>query len=414
MQVGRDRIAAHEAELKDYAHERLGRLNWLKIHGHAKDKGAIVSFRIDGLHPHDISTIIDRSGVAVRAGHHCAQPLMERLGRHGHLPGLVRHVQYQGRGGCPCRGADQGARVLRVIASPCASMRRPNVGRPHSRRWSLSLRLTRPSPQAARVELSQMDDKHADGRCGRAGARGRDAAPGSSIPAEELEQLTADIVAALKTVYDPEIPADIYELGLIYKIDVDDERNVAVEMTLTSPGCPVAGEMPAWVENAVASVPGVGQVTREAHLRPALGQGPHVRRGQAGAGDVLGWAVAKGSPAPCRPRWHQPVDRGTQVKGAHVRRAVEASPPPRARVAANPCKSLLPLELAEQADKSRRQRRLDVIGGRGAKEVADRGQDDVVDVFGFVRQTEWAQPAGPHHCRSFSPRTRRRKAKSDR
>ena len=80
MQVGRDRIAAHEAELKDYAHERLGRLNWLKIHGHAKDKGAIISFSIDGLHPHDISTIIDRAGVAVRAGHHCAQPLMERLG----------------------------------------------------------------------------------------------------------------------------------------------------------------------------------------------------------------------------------------------------------------------------------------------------------------------------------------------
>jgi len=85
--------------------------------------------------------------------------------------------------------------------------------------------------------------------------------PGSSIPPEELEQLTADIVAALKTVYDPEIPADIYELGLIYKIDVDDERNIAVEMTLTSPGCPVAGEMPTWVENAVAAVPGVGQVS---------------------------------------------------------------------------------------------------------------------------------------------------------
>jgi FeS assembly SUF system protein len=84
---------------------------------------------------------------------------------------------------------------------------------------------------------------------------------GSSIPPEELEQLTADIVAALKTVYDPEIPADIYELGLIYKIDVDDERNIAIDMTLTTPGCPVAGEMPGWVENAVSSVAGVGQVT---------------------------------------------------------------------------------------------------------------------------------------------------------
>jgi FeS assembly SUF system protein len=85
--------------------------------------------------------------------------------------------------------------------------------------------------------------------------------PGSSIPPEELEQLTADIVAALKTVYDPEIPADIYELGLVYKIDVDDARNVAIDMTLTSPGCPVAAEMPGWVENAVGSIPGVGQVT---------------------------------------------------------------------------------------------------------------------------------------------------------
>lgn len=80
MQVGRDRIAAHEADLLDYAHQRLGELNWLTIHGRAKGKGSIVAFSIDGLHPHDVSTIIDRSGIAVRAGHHCAQPLMERLG----------------------------------------------------------------------------------------------------------------------------------------------------------------------------------------------------------------------------------------------------------------------------------------------------------------------------------------------
>lgn len=87
-----------------------------------------------------------------------------------------------------------------------------------------------------------------------------EAAPASALPAEELSRLTDDIVGALKTVYDPEIPADIYELGLIYKIDIDDERNVDVEMTLTAPGCPVAGEMPIWVENAVGSVAGVGQV----------------------------------------------------------------------------------------------------------------------------------------------------------
>jgi FeS assembly SUF system protein len=79
----------------------------------------------------------------------------------------------------------------------------------------------------------------------------------SALPPEELERLTSDIVAALKTVYDPEIPADIYELGLIYKIDISDDREVAVEMTLTAPGCPVAGEMPQWVEDAVNAVPGV-------------------------------------------------------------------------------------------------------------------------------------------------------------
>lgn len=82
----------------------------------------------------------------------------------------------------------------------------------------------------------------------------------SAIPQEELEQLTTDIIASLKTVYDPEIPVDIYELGLIYKVDISDDRNVEVDMTLTAPGCPVAGEMPIWVENAVASVDGVGIV----------------------------------------------------------------------------------------------------------------------------------------------------------
>ena len=87
-----------------------------------------------------------------------------------------------------------------------------------------------------------------------------DAVKPSALPQDEIARMTDDIIAALKTVYDPEIPADIYELGLIYKIDVDDDRNIAIDMTLTAPGCPVAGEMPVWVENAVAAVPGVGQV----------------------------------------------------------------------------------------------------------------------------------------------------------
>ena len=82
----------------------------------------------------------------------------------------------------------------------------------------------------------------------------------SSIPADELARLSDDIISALKTVYDPEIPADIYELGLIYKIDVEDNREVKIDMTLTAPGCPVAGEMPGWVQDAVSTVEGVSGV----------------------------------------------------------------------------------------------------------------------------------------------------------
>jgi FeS assembly SUF system protein len=83
------------------------------------------------------------------------------------------------------------------------------------------------------------------------------AARPAAIPADEMARLTDDIVAALKTVYDPEIPADIYELGLIYKVDIDEERAVKIEMTLTTPNCPAAAELPMQVENAVASVAGV-------------------------------------------------------------------------------------------------------------------------------------------------------------
>ncbi len=84
--------------------------------------------------------------------------------------------------------------------------------------------------------------------------------PPSQMAAEELQALTNSIVSALKTVYDPEIPADIYELGLIYNVDIDESQFVAIDMTLTAPACPVAGEMPTWVENAVGVVPGVAGV----------------------------------------------------------------------------------------------------------------------------------------------------------
>ena len=83
----------------------------------------------------------------------------------------------------------------------------------------------------------------------------------SSIPEDEVARITADLIGVLKTVYDPEIPVDIYELGLIYKVDLDDNRQLTIDMTLTAPGCPVAGEMPGWVENAALSVEGIQGVT---------------------------------------------------------------------------------------------------------------------------------------------------------
>jgi FeS assembly SUF system protein len=91
----------------------------------------------------------------------------------------------------------------------------------------------------------------------------------SALSPEETERLTTEIVAALKTVFDPEIPADIYELGLIYKVDISDERAVDVTMTLTTPNCPAAGELPTQVENAIASVPGVGVVNINLVWEPA-------------------------------------------------------------------------------------------------------------------------------------------------
>lgn len=83
---------------------------------------------------------------------------------------------------------------------------------------------------------------------------------GSAIPQAELNRITDDLIAAFKTVYDPEIPVDIYELGLIYKVDIDDDRKVDIDMTLTAPGCPVAGDMPGWIENAARTVEGVSDV----------------------------------------------------------------------------------------------------------------------------------------------------------
>jgi FeS assembly SUF system protein len=85
-------------------------------------------------------------------------------------------------------------------------------------------------------------------------------AEASAIPETELARLTDEIIGALKTVYDPEIPSDIYELGLIYKIDIADDRGVTIDMTLTTPNCPAAQDLPVMVQDAAGAVAGVRDV----------------------------------------------------------------------------------------------------------------------------------------------------------
>ncbi|MDP1777123.1 MAG: SUF system Fe-S cluster assembly protein [Brevundimonas sp.] len=95
-----------------------------------------------------------------------------------------------------------------------------------------------------------------------------DAPQKDALAQAEIDRMTDDIIEALKSVFDPEIPVDIYELGLIYKVDLSDDRDVVVEMTLTAPGCPVAGEMPIWVEEAVKKVEGVRSARAELTFDP--------------------------------------------------------------------------------------------------------------------------------------------------
>jgi FeS assembly SUF system protein len=96
-----------------------------------------------------------------------------------------------------------------------------------------------------------------------------DNAAASTAPSKAvLDDLTDKLIGQLKTVYDPEIPVDIYELGLIYKVDVSDDRDVVIDMTLTAPGCPVAGEMPGWVEDAIRVIPEVRSCKVELVFEP--------------------------------------------------------------------------------------------------------------------------------------------------
>ena len=221
--VGKARISSHEAGLLAYAQERLREINSLRIFGHRQGQGPDRVVR-------------DQGRPSARRRHHHRpfghrgarrHPLRDAavvpLRRERHLPGLIRPLQHARRGRRACAGLDQGAGFLRMTDDE------------------------NQTPATAAAPSAEASPASSAG------------AP-SALPEEELARLTDGIIAALKTVYDPEIPSDIYELGLIYKIDIADDRAVAIEMTLTTPNCPSAQELPTMVENAAASVPGVGEV----------------------------------------------------------------------------------------------------------------------------------------------------------
>ena len=94
-----------------------------------------------------------------------------------------------------------------------------------------------------------------------------------TLPPEEVSRITDDVVEAMKTVFDPEIPVDIYELGLIYKVDLEDDKTLNIDMTLTAPGCPVAGEMPIWVRDATCSISRIRAPTHACEKRSPSNSG---------------------------------------------------------------------------------------------------------------------------------------------
>ena len=206
---------------------------------------------MDGVHPQDIGALLDLDGIAVRTGHHCAMPLHERFG---------------------------------LAASARASIGLYTTPRRYRR-------LHR-QPQASRGDAAMMDTGRmtgADPAIERAEAILADE-PATQAERErqaEVEQLGEKIIEALRTVYDPEIPVNIYELGLIYKVDVEDDNRVLLDMTLTSPNCPVAETLPGEVEHKVAAVEACRRLRGQDRLGPALEPVDDDRGSPARAGDDL-------------------------------------------------------------------------------------------------------------------------------
>ena len=244
--IGKARIRAHEDELVSYAHERLREINSLRIIGTAKDKGAIVSFEMKGAHPHDVATIIDRAGVAVRAGTHCAMPLLARFGVTATCRASFGLYNTQGRGRQPCAGPDQGTGLVR------------------------------------------MTDDTKDDRRPRSAAADRRRDIGRRLPPEELARMTDDIVARAEDRLRPGNPGRHLrarpDLQGRHRGRPRGRRRHDADHAELPVG---AGAADHGRERGRRASPGVGPVKVQHGLGSALGAEPDVGRGAARAEYVV-------------------------------------------------------------------------------------------------------------------------------
>ena len=337
-EIGLDRVAAYEHDLLAYATQQLERIPGLRIIGTAREKASVISFVLEGVHPHDVGTILDREGVAVRTGNHCAQPVLEWFGvpppralpSLSTTPGRIstrwsrasprsRRFSTDAAGSLP--GSDHRSQQAPAQLPPDGRCYTPRRGLQSAvRRQACAVREIEwrrgPGCQFRRRRLRHfhrvgiVDDREREGQIAPGGRRfdgalprsvdHRKAAVGQAGKADRIlrrarisgarqmryaglayievgsdrrerngvHRMRDKIITALRTVRDPEIPMNIWDMGLIYNVDVNGANEVHIRMTLTAPNCPVAGTLPGDVERAVRAVPGVKGVKLELVFDP--------------------------------------------------------------------------------------------------------------------------------------------------
>jgi cysteine desulfurase/selenocysteine lyase len=231
QKIGIEAILDYEQDLASYLLKKVSETKGLRVIGQARNKLPILSFMVEGAHHNDVGTLLDQFGVAVRTGHHCAMPLMQRYA----IPGTTR-----------------------------ASLSFYNTKEEIDVFFASLERVKRILIEPAPVAVSKSDEVK---KTEEKAPKPKRVLPKNPNPIN-IDSLKNDIIAALRTIYDPEIPVNIYDLGLIYEVAVDENGFVAVKMTLTAPGCPVAQTFPGEVEGKVASVEGVVEAKVELVWEP--------------------------------------------------------------------------------------------------------------------------------------------------